>query len=323
MHFNPEDGPWPFAHSFGGDLTKKQRERGAARQSCSAMQRLGMGTYRPVPIASAVRRGLVREVAGATVDAVIVAASGPVAVELLSYSPVRDRGDVMVLDRKLRRALCERIKGRRCRPRCNIQLGYRTGARSGGTGYLVPKPHDFPAVGFDLLEAVEATGPLGWLETVRVRFVEHYRPLGIRLGQDERRLDASRYPTAAKYLEYFSLTGTGALPTSEISSCLRSGCVGLDSDWMSEQLLTKAQKSIRWSQARANGLPLWLIVHSDGHAIHQNIHYTNRSRALTLCRTVLGGVEHAFDEVYWADQTGFAGCAWVGRALPAEWPGRA
>ena len=73
--------------------------------------------------------------------------------------------------------------------------------------------------------------------------------------------------------------------------------------------------SLTKSRVRANGLPLWLIVQSDGRAIHQTIPRQHRARAVEVCRATLSETGHGFARVYWVDGTGFLDAAWVGRAL--------
>ena len=84
---------------------------------------------------------------------------------------------------------------------------------------------------------------------------------------------------------------------------------------MQKHVAEKARISLTKSRDRSKRLPLWLIVHSDGHAIHQTICDRERGNARRLCRDVLAATHHGFARVYWADNTAYLDAAWVGRVL--------
>lgn len=303
---------------YGGTTPKARRERYALEEFCKRMRRRHGATYSVVRLRDALRRGLVVNLDGTSIDGVIRTAAGPVAVELLGYAPLDDRGDVMARDVKLRKAIKPALFNL-LKARCySLSVSYREKRRPGpkfGMVRTVPFPQDFRAVVMELRSAVKAAPALEFNRFLSLRFVKP--DIAERWGQRNGTLylDATRYPVCAAHLDQVRLQGLKDFLTPNVDSELSGGCIGIDREWVREHVASKAAKSLDKSKRRANGLPLWLIVHSDGHAINQTIHETHRPLAVELCREVLAANAHGFARVYWADRTGFLDAAWVGRVL--------
>jgi hypothetical protein len=304
---------------YGGTTPKLKRERYVLDEFCKRMRRRHRACCNVMRVRDALRRGLVINVDGSTVDGVLRTSAGPVAIELLGYSPLDDRGDVMVRDLALRKVI-KRALYDRLRAKCySLWLWYREHPRPGpkpsGMVRTVPRERDFRALVKELRSVVADAPALDFNKFLSVRFV---RPDLARRARDAPRglfMDATRFPVCAAHLTQVRLQGLRPWLPPDVGSELSCGFIGIDDRWVREHLASKAVKSLHKSRERAHGLPLWLIVHSDGHAIHQTIHETHRTRALELCREVLAAMEHGFARVYWADRTGFVDAAWVGRVL--------
>lgn len=281
------------------------------------MRRRFGASYKLIPIEKAVAKKVVVEIGGATVDGVLSTAVGPVAIELLGYSPCRDRGDVMERDFKLRRAVKADLYKLLERKGYCISLRYREihRAEPGKTKVkAVPTTRDHSRF-IGELSSIIAVGPeLEFCETCRIRFGKAQSVGQLNRWTRDIHLVDSEYPLCAKYLDHMELQGVGEL-IPDVGSNLRGGVVGLDGHWVREHVATKARKSMLKSCTRANGLPLWLIVHSDGHAIHQSIPEVHRPRAVQVCQTTLAGTVHGFSRCYWADRTAFLDAAWISRVV--------
>jgi hypothetical protein len=314
----PRYSPRTHVFSYGGITPKVKRERYALDEFCKRMRTRYKASYRVVRMRDALRRGLVVNVDGSTVDGVLRTSRGPVAVELLGYSPLDDRGDVMARDVALRKAIKVALYDR-LKAKCfSLSLGYREQRRPGpkfGMVRTVPRERDFRTVIKELRSIVSETPVLEFNHFLSVQFVKPdiAERWGTRRGVLY--LDESRFPVCAAHFSRVRFQGSKDYLPTDVGSELSGGAVGIDAAWVREHVASKAHKSLHRSRERANGLPLWLIVHSDGHAIHQTIHETHRPRAVELCREVLATTEHGFARVYWADQTGFLDAAWVGRVL--------
>lgn len=314
----PRYNPRTHVFGYGGTTPKVKRERFALDEFCKRMRSHHCASYRVVLMSDALRRGLVKEVEGSTVDGVIRTSRGMVAVELAGYSPHADRGDVMALDlafrKVVKRSLFDCLK-----TKCySLRLDYRERRRRGpkyAVVRTVPQQGDFKAVVKELRSIVSDAPALDLHSFLSIQFVN--AELATRWGKRRGTLylDEARFPACALHFDRVSLQGLREYLTPEVNSELDGGYVGIDSVWVREHAASKAAKSLRWSRERANGLPLWLIVHSDGHATHQVIQETQRPRALELCREALAATEHGFSRVYWADRTGWLNAAWVGRVI--------
>ena len=310
--------PRTYVHTYGGITPKVKRERYALDEFCKRMRLRHNASYRSIRIAEALRRELVVNVDGSTVDGVLRTSRGPVAVELLGYSPLEDRGDVMGRDVALRKRIKTSLYERLRTQRFSMWLGYREERRSGserGVVRTVPREKDFGAVIQELRKVLKHVPQLEFNRFLSVRFVprevvEELRP---RLG--EMYLDQARFPVCAAHFSLVRFQGSKDYLPTNVDSDLSGGYLGLNEGWVRQSVAKKATKSLHKSRERANGLPLWLIIHSDGHANHQTIHETHRSRAVELCREVLAAQEHVFARAYWADRTAFVDVAWVGRVL--------
>lgn len=310
----------PQAHvfSYGGTAPKEWRERHALEEFCKRMRTRHKASFSIVPIRDALSCGLVVNPEGSTVDGVLRTSRGMVAVELLGYSPLRDRGDMMARDLELRRgikvALYDSLKAKPF----SLSLGYRLECRPGPKHQVrrtVPRERDSIAVINELHAVVAAVPTLAFNHFLSVHFVKPELAERWGMRQGILYMDETRYPICAAHFSRVRFQGLkDGLPT-RVDSELSGGAIGIDAEWVKEHVASKATKSLQKSRQRANGLPVWLIVHSDGCAIHQTIHETHRPRALELCRDVLAATEHAFTRVYWADRTGYLDAAWVGRVL--------
>jgi hypothetical protein len=126
---------------------------------------------------------------------------------------------------------------------------------------------------------------------------------------------STEYPASARHLDHVRLHGLTSGDHPVIGSDLKTGFVGADSGFLRKKLADKAGRSLGLSKDRANGLPLWLVVHSDGRAIHQSMAPPQRQAAVEMCREVLATIDHGFASIFWADSTGFRNAAWVGRII--------
>lgn len=315
--YSPRTHVFTYGWTRPGPRRKVRHERLTLEEFCKAMRRHHRASYRVVPMRDALRRGLVVNVDGSTVDGVLRTSRGPVAVELLGYSPLDDRGDVMVRDVALRKAIKRALYDRLKAKRYCLSLSYREQPRPGpkfGMVRTVPRERDFGAIIKELRSVLTSGPPLDFMHRLSIRFVKPNiaETLGTRRGTLY--LDETRYPVCAAHLDQVRLRGSKDYLPTDVDSELSCGAIGIDEEWVREHVASKAHKSHK-SRDRASGLPLWLIVHSDGHAIHQKIHETHRPHAVELCREVLTATEHRFTRVYWADDTGFLDVAWVGRVV--------
>lgn len=305
--FNPKT----HVFSYGGTTPKVDREPHVLNEFCIYMRRRYGASYKVIP--DALGCGLVINEDGATVDGVLRTPQGPAAVELLGYSPLEDRGDVMARDEDFRKAvkrsLYDRLNFRSFLLSLVYRVQRRTEAKSSGMVCTVPKHRIFPAVIEELKSIVDGAPALDFNKPLFLRFVKANR------RDANLYLDPSQFPVCAEHFSAVRLQGLGSRLTPQVESDLSGGWIGLNEEWVSGHLARKAELSLTKSRIRANGLPLWLIVHSDGHAIHQTIPRPHRARAMEICRAKLSDTGHGFVRVYWADGTGFLGAAWVGRAL--------
>lgn len=303
--------PKTHVFSYGGTTPKVDREPHVLNEFCIYMRRRYGASYKVIP--DALGCGLVINQDGATVDGVLRTSQGPVAVELLGYSPLEDRGDVMTRDlafrKEIKRSLYKQLNYRSFSLSLVYRVQRRTKAKLDGMVCMVPKRRIFPVVIKELKSVVDRAPALGFNKFLFVRFVKANR------SDANLYLDPSRYPVCADHFSSVQFQGLRSGLTPQVESDLRCGSIGLTDEWVREHLARKAGTSLTKSRTRANGLPLWLIVHSDGHAIHQSIPKSHRARAVEVCCATLSKTEHGFARVYWADRTGFLDAAWVGRAL--------
>lgn len=303
---------------YGGTAPTETRERSALDEFCKRLRSCDRAPFEVIPLQDAIQQSIVLRVHGATVDGVLRTPSGLVAVELLGYSPLDDRGDVMARDLDFRKKVMESLGGL-LKDKCySHNLWYnqkrRTGPK-GGMVHTVPLTKDFPAVVEELRAALTAAPALGVCQLPSDRFDPSQEIAAQFCRQGAFYLDAARFPECSRFFQRVRLQGLHSDWTPEVDSNLKIGFVGLDSEWVKDHLRTKAEKSLDKSKQRAPGRPLWLIVHSDGHAIHQIIAEDDRPVATQLCRDALSTTQHGFERAYWADRTGFLDAAWVGRVL--------
>ena len=126
---------------------------------------------------------------------------------------------------------------------------------------------------------------------------------------------SAEFPACARHLDHVRLQALPRGIRPVIDSDLKVGFVGANPAFLNMKLADKAERSLTLSKQRAKGRPLWLVVHSDGRAIHQSIAPPQREAAVETCRKALNGLEHGFARAYWADRTGFRNAAWVGRIV--------
>lgn len=314
----PRYSPKTHVFDYGGTAPKDRRERYTLDEFCKRMRSRYGAKFRVIPINDALRSGLVINIDGSTVDGVLRTTRGPIAIELLGYSPVDDRGDVMSRDFALRKEIKIRLYNRLKAKRYSLTVWYRDKPRpipKFGMVRTVPLKQDFNTVIKELRSVVSQAPALELNQFLTIQFIKPDVAKRWGTRQGTLYLDETCYPVCAAHLQHVRLQGLKDYLTPDVESDLKVGFIGIDGQWVREHVAIKARKCLQKSRERANGLPVWLIVHSDGHAIHQKIHETYRSRALELCREVLAETEHGFTRVYWADRTGFLDAAWVGRAL--------
>lgn len=309
----------PRTHVFdhSGRMPKLKRERDTLDKFCRRMQTCYQAKYTAIPISDALHQKIVLKVGGETVDGVLHTPKGLVAVELLGYSPLKDRGDVMARDVDL----CRRIKVDlydHLREKCvSLSLGYGERRRPGpayATFRTVPVYRNFNQAVDELRSILAIVCMPKVKEFLSVRFL---KPTAM-----ERRkragtvyLDENRFPICSAHFERVRFHGLNENSIPQVDGNLSGGFIGLDEKWIQERVEKKIHTSLTLNRERANGLPLWLIVHSDGHPIHRTIDDGDRPRAIELCRDVLNSTKHGFSRAYWADQTAFLDAGWVGRIM--------
>lgn len=314
----PRYDPQTHVFSFAGTTNKGVREAGALMQFCNAMRRRFGASYRVVPVSDALTAGIIFEIYGATVDGMIETSHGLVALELLAYSPVGDRGDVMSRDLDLRTVLKPALYDALAAKPCSITLRYRRSPRpppQTGMVYTVPTEKMFGALVPELRRLIAEMPSLGFNQLLTVRFLPE-RFLGMRNPHvREKSFSAAMFPTCTHAFDALTVQGISPGMTPEVGCNLGAGFTSLDEAWVRRKVQAKARKSLDHSRPRAGSLPLWLIVHSDGFALHQSIPETKRPMAVCTLRVSLGVHSHAFARAYWADGTGYRDVAWIGRAL--------
>lgn len=316
----PRYSPRTHVFAYGPTAPKATRERLVLEEFCRRMRDWYCASYRPIPVNVALRRRLIVETGGATVDGVLRTSAGPVAVELLGYAPVGDRGDVLDRDRDLRKVVKTALFDRLLERQFSLSLTYlerqRVGREGTGTVLSVPRKNEFRALVRELRAIVRISPNIAANNFISFRFTAgdvdaHQRVL--RAGCHW--LDATEFPICASNATRVCLQGLDSGLMPHVNSNLNGGFVGLNRGWVTCQLHKKATKSLERSRERAGGLPLWLIVHSDGHAINRTIHETNRVNAVRHAQEVLSTTTHGFARAYWIDGTAFVNASWVGRIV--------
>ena len=305
-----------LVYSYHSTSPKERRERFTLREWCSALSRQEGSKY--TLAARPLDRRLVIDIGGATVDGVVNTPFGYVAVELLSLSPVSDRGDVLVADLALRRQLRARVRHLLIERGWALTLWYKVQTRRDGTDMkAVPRTHIEAGNLVADLKRLLLRSPAPEVDSSVVLHVAAVEPDDASSLQRGNRFyfPATEYPAAYRHLSYVRVYAQPRGQRPDIHSDLKTGFVGADSKFLATKLRDKAERSLGLSAQRANGLPLWLVVHSDGRAIHQSIAPPQRNGAVKLCRGILAKHHHGFQRVYWADWTGFRNTAWVGRVI--------
>lgn len=179
----------------------------------------------------------------------------------------------------------------------------------------VPKQGSFATAIKELRGVIGVSPKLGFNSFFYVRFRD--QKVGSPWPDPEGSLYLERvdYPVLAEHLDSVRIQGIGSEMTPNVGSMLCAGHTGLDTKWVRERVSIKADKSLQKYVKRANGLPLWLVVHSDGHAINQRIPKESRDLAINVCRDALDREKHGFTRAYWADLTAFNNVTWVGRII--------
>lgn len=236
-----------------------QRERYTLEEFCKRMRARHKASYRMVPIRDAVRRGIVVNADGSTVDGVLRTSRGHVAVELLGYSPLHDRGDVMARDVALRKAVKIALYNR-LKAKCfSLSLGYREQRRPGpkfGMVRTVPRERDFRSVINELRVIVSEAPALEFNHSLSVRFVKPNIAERCCIRRRTLYLDERLFPVCAAHFTLVRFQGSKNYLPIDIDSELHSGFIGIDDAWVREHVACKAHKSLRNSRVRANGLPL-------------------------------------------------------------------
>jgi hypothetical protein len=308
--------PRVLVFPYHATATKERRERHTLREFCNAMHRQHRAEYSVVT--GPVSRRIVVVVGGATVDGVVKTPAGRVAVELLSLSPVSDRGDVLEADLAMRRRLRASIGRFLVERGWSLTLWYREGRRPNGTRVtLVPRnPADARALVGEIKRLLLELPAPDLRSSIMLHVASISREDAARMQRRGRYyFPADEYPACYRHLVHVRVYSLPNAMTPDIESDLKVGFIGADTQFLAAKLRDKAERSLGLSRERANGLPLWLIVHSDGRAIHQSIAPPQRRGAIQTCRDLLSTMDHGFERAYWADQTGFLNAAWVGRIV--------
>jgi hypothetical protein len=307
-----------IVHNYG-TAQKADRERSIFEAICGRAKRHHRPTISYV-VDRAAMRSYVDFVKGESVDGVLVRREGPVAVECLGFAPLDDRGDVLPLDLKLRQTIGEQL-GPELRAR-NLWLSvtYQM-TRRDRCDPRYPMKKNVPierhhATVIQELRAVIAAAP----QPPRGDFVSVYfqdAETCVRWNRFSERLyfDSGLYPECSRHFERVRLQGVYDYMTPVVDSSMTCGAIGLDEEWVTTHLRRKMEQSLGDNKERARGLPLWLLIHSDGDAINRRIPEQHRRRAINLCREILDAGPHGFDRVYWVDLVQYKDCDWVGRII--------
>jgi hypothetical protein len=310
------------AHPNGSLADKEAKEDRAIEEFCKGMARRFRASYRAVPRVELLKyvRSPKDDPHGATVDGAVLTHFGPVAVECLGYYPLDDRGDVIRLDHMLRNAIGEALHAQLKKRRMWLSVSYRLIPRQKDPPHsfrkAVPKRDLFPSVIEELgrlINDVPLSTRAGDMRRAYFAPTSEAKRWN-RLKSARHYVDESTYPMCARYLESVRLHRVHGWMVPEITSDLSVGAVGLDEPWLRRELERKAKKS-ELSRARANGLPVWLLVHNDGHATNERIPSPHRPRAVSAAREVLRDSVHQFERAYFADETGFLDSAWTRRVF--------
>jgi hypothetical protein len=306
----------PSVLDYGGTMDAKPLEIHVLTEFAKCLRESGE-PCESIDSDEGVRLGLIRKIDGASVDGVLRMSSGEVAVELIGYAPPGDRRESMKRDLKLRKdVIGPKVAQWQSDTRIEFRIYYPQRPRTAapfGTALAVPHPRFWSAIADEIASALLLAKPMDIDGRQWIRFVES--DIAARWGFRDGTLflDESAFPTCAAHLDGLQLHRLYDFMLPRVESNLSGGQIGLDRDWLKEHVQRKAAISLEKSRERANGLPLWLIVHSDGMPTNRRIPRMLLPKAWDLCREVLSQNPHGFARVYWADQTGLTDAASVNR----------
>lgn len=306
-----------FVHHHGDPaLDKVERETRTLTEFAKAWQRQYGRPCEALDLASAAN--LITDAGtGASIDGVLVVDGTPVAVELVGYRPVGDRGKGLDLDHEFRFRIASTIgdflvdngvAALSIRYRAHIE--HNIEERVVET-LRVPHKSQWDALSLEVRACIEASREY-WGRCDRGKQF-YFREQSAFLHDPRLRVSiAGNYPLMTSDVSNIHVTphrGTSQ-PSCEIRSNMSGGCVGLDADWLESILRQKVAKSAL-SATRACDLALWLIVHTDELSINQNIPEPHLDRVPEVCRTALKHQPHHFARVYWCHNTGYLDAATI------------
>lgn len=245
------------------------------------------------------------------------------AVELVSYSP--DDGTTTCIDRDqdFRIRLISALLPSLDRARCNLHYVYRRSAAMDKLGRtvqraLVPSGFDqkplidelrsiidivisFPRYTFRYVKFVETETKAKHLNTISSVPAWWYT-------------SPEAFPLAAKHFESIRFHSIPDSLDPDVDSPFSAGGVGVDQAFIEHEIRVKASKSLSPTfEQRANGKPVWLIMHADCGHICNTVLSFQRPTAVAAARRALANQVHRFSRIYWADGTGGLDCTNVSR----------
>ncbi|MBX3389489.1 MAG: hypothetical protein KF691_08550 [Phycisphaeraceae bacterium] len=179
----------------------------------------------------AVRLGLVRKIDGASVDGVLRISSGDVAVELLGYAPLGDRGESMKPDLKLRtEVIGPKIAQWQSETHIELRIYYSQRLRTAapfGRVLAVPDRRIWHALANEIRSALLLAKPMEVDGRQWLRFVES--DIATRWGFRDGTLflDESAFPLCAEHLDGLQLHRLHDFMLPRVDSNLSDGMIGL------------------------------------------------------------------------------------------------
>ncbi len=244
------------------------------------------------------------------VDAIIRVSGEEVAVEFAAYIQRDEFHESEVADTQARQQVGKALKAAGLPP-LKLSLWWRTEprrkkgrARSRDIA-RVPKGDDLERVAGEVVRISQEV-----LRTTAMRGRRILpRPGGDRIGTNRREgrhwtIDSAEFPALASFCQWVQIDVHEGPGWPEIRSSAAPRNFGLDDVAMTQVVDKHVGKLTRYRQGAA-GRPVWLVIHGDGWPASRRIPEPHRERALTLIRERAEAGADRFDQVWWAEWTGF------------------
>jgi len=238
------------------------------------------------------------------IDAIIRVGTKEVALELVGYRQRDPFLKVEHADSELKKAISDEL-GKPGIPPLNVRLEWKENSRRTGESCPSARQAQVPPVGTE-----ECRQFLSELVALARRVSNDNSLSGKRIRFGSARaaaqlpatvctvLDKSHFPYLARYCSFVRLTiqECSASPTIGSSADVRH--IGLDGTQLREKVDNKIQKAGKYRE-RAQGRPIWLVVHCDGWPLSAQLWESDQDRALQIVGECCVQSSGAFERVWW------------------------